>query len=133
MRRVTGFHTTRFSIGATVGTWAEGGSLDYVGDLIDQLTNTVIGCFNDGNAALDEGGESELMPSVAIIGILSERCGAAPPKPKVIEEWRSKYLAIYDDQIDDLDPNPDYKVKRRKVIDDTFTELIERATKFWKP
>lgn len=137
MRREKGFYTTRVSIGVTVGTWAEGnfsndGSLDYVGDLINQLTNTVIGCFNDENADLDELGESQLMPSVAIIGILSERCGAAPPKPKVIEAWRSKYLAIYDDQIDRLDPKPDYKVKRRKVIDDTFMELIERATKFSK-
>jgi len=78
-----------------MGTWAEGnfssdGSLDYVAELIDQLTNTVVGCFKDDNADLDEGGESELMPSVAIIGVLSERCGAAPPKPEVIEDWRSK-------------------------------------------
>ena len=72
------------------------------------------------------------MPSVAIIKVLSEQCGAAPPKPEVIEEWRSKYLAIYDEQIDDLDPNPDYKVERRKVIDETFVELIKLAGKFWK-
>jgi hypothetical protein len=120
-----------------MGTWAAGnfsndGSLDYVGDLIDQLTNTIVGCFNNGNSALDEGGESELMPSVAIIKILSEQCGAAPPEPDVIEDWRSKYLAIYDDQIDGLDPKPDFKVERRKVIDETFAELIRLATKFWK-
>jgi hypothetical protein len=78
-----------------MGTWAAGnfsndGSLDYVGQLLDQLTSTVVSCFEDGNAGLDEGGESELMPSVAIIKVLSEQCGAAPPKPDVVEEWRSK-------------------------------------------
>ena len=100
--------------------------------MIDQLTNTVVACFNNNNADLDEGGESEVMPSVALIKVLSEHCGAAPPKPDVIEGWRSKYLAISDDQIDGLDPKPGYKAKRRKVIDDTFTDLIERAVKFWK-
>jgi len=120
-----------------MGTWAAGnfsndGSLDYVGQLIDQLTDTVVRCFTDGNADLDEGGESELMPSVAIIKVLSEQCGAAPPKPDVIEGWHSKYLAIYDEHIDDLDPNPEYKVERRKVIDETFVELIKLAGEFWK-
>ncbi len=120
-----------------MGTWAAGnfsndGSLDYVAELIDQLINTVEGCFNNDTADLDEGGESELMPSVAIIKVLSEQCGAAPPKPDVIEDWHSKYLTIYDDQIDGLDPSPDYKVERRKVIDDTFVELIQLATKFRK-
>jgi len=120
-----------------MGTWAAGnfsndGSLDFVGDLIDQLTKTVVACFKNDNTDLDEGGESELMPSVAIIKILSEQCGAAPPKPEVIEKWRSQYLEIYDDQIDRLDPNPDYKVERRKIIDETFTGLIQLATKFWK-
>lgn len=119
-----------------MGTWAAGnfsndGSLDYVGELIDQLTNAVAGCLDDG-ADLDEGGESELMPSVAIIKILSEQCGAAPPKPDVIKDWRSRYLAIYDDQIDNLDPDSDYKIERRKVIDETFSNLLALAQKFWK-
>jgi hypothetical protein len=99
---------------------------------MDQVAHTIVGCFENDNAGLDEGGESELMPSMAIIRMLSERCGAAPPKPDVIERWRSKYLAIYDDQIDALDPKGDYKVERRKVIDETFTELIQLATTFWK-
>jgi hypothetical protein len=120
-----------------MGTWGAGtfegdGALDYVGQLLDQLTKTIVGCFNNGSADLDDCGESELMPSVAIIRILSAQCGAAPPKPDVIEGWRSKYLAIYDDQIDGLEPEPEYKVERRKVIDETFTELIHLATKFWK-
>ena len=120
-----------------MGTWAAGnfsndGALDYVGDLIDQLTKNRCRLLQNDNADLDEGGESELMPSVAIIKILSEQCGAAPPKPEVIEKWRSQYLEIYDDQIDGLDPIPDFKAERRKVIDETFTGLIQLATKFWK-
>ena len=120
-----------------MGTWGTGnfendGALDYVGRLVGDLTNTITRCFDTDNASLDEDGESELMPSVAIIAILSERCGAAPPKPEVVESWRSKYLAIYDEQIDELEPDPDYKVERRKTIDATFAELTQLAIQCWK-
>lgn len=120
-----------------MGTWAEGnfdsdGALDFVGDLMDQLTNIVKTCFDEGNADLDEGGESELMPSVAIIKLLAEQCGAAPPKPDVIQSWHEQYLQIYDEQIDDLDPDAEYKIERRKVIDATFIGLIGLSQQFWR-
>lgn len=117
-----------------MGTWAAGnfcndGALDYVGELMAQLISTVAQCFDERTGL--GGGESVLMPSVAIIKTLVEHCGAAPPKPSVIEEWHRSYLAIYDEEIDDLSPEPDFKVERRKVIDETFTELFKLATKFW--
>ena len=120
-----------------MGTWAAGnfdldGALDYVGGLIDQLTNTINACFEDDNADLDEGGESELMPSVAIIKLLSEHCGAAPPKPDVVTEWKSQYLEIFDEQIDDLDPAAGYKSERRKMIASTFADLLKVSKEFWK-
>jgi hypothetical protein len=119
-----------------MGTWGEGnfssdGALDFVGDLIDQLAGTIDSCFDNDNADLDEGGEDELMPSVFIIRLLSEYCGTAPPKPGVIEPWRERYLAIYDEQIDDLDPDPEYKVKRREVIAETFENLLKLSKEFW--
>lgn len=120
-----------------MGTWAAGnfdsdGALDYVAGIVEQLTKTIGSCLDEGNPDLDEGGESELMPSVAIIKVLSEHCGAAPPKPDVIDSWRSQYLAIYDEQIDGLDPDTDYKNERRTTIDRTFTELIALSKQFWR-
>lgn len=119
-----------------MGTWAAGNfdndqALDYMGELMDQLTKTVIGSF-EKPAGLEDGGEAELMPSVAVIKILSEECGAAPPKPNEVEDWRSKYLAIYDAEIDGLGAKSDYKIDRRKVIDETFADLIKVANNFWK-
>ena len=120
-----------------MGTWAAGnfdsdGALDYVGDLMDQLTKTISSCFEDDNADLDDGGESKLMPSVAIIKLLSTHCGAAPPKPNVIEAWRDQYLEIYDNQIADLDPDPEYKSERRLSIETTFSDSIALSRQFWK-
>jgi hypothetical protein len=121
-----------------MGTWNAGNfdndsALDYVGDLIDQLTNTINSCFEDDNADLDEGGEGELMPSVFIIDLLSQHCGAAPPKPDVIESWCDRYVKIYDEQIDGLEPDPEFKVNRRKVVADTFSSLIATSNEFWNP
>lgn len=121
-----------------MGTWGPGnfegdGPLDYVGGLVDQLTDTINSCFEDDNADLDEGGEDELMPSVFVLSLLAEHCGAAPPKPDVIESWRDRYVAIYDEQIDGLDPDAEYKVERRKVIAETFAALLHLSNAFWSP
>ena len=121
-----------------MGTWAAGnfdndGAMDYVGELIEQLTKTITKCFDeDDEMLLDEGGEDYLMPSVAIIKMLSENCNAAPPKPQVIKKWQKRYLASYDKNIDGLDPNEEYKVTRRQVIDQTFNDLINLSQSFWK-
>jgi predicted RNase H-like nuclease (RuvC/YqgF family) len=118
-----------------MGTWGAGnfesdGALDFLSDLMTRLTNTINTCFNDGKADLDEGGEEELMPSVAIIKLLAEKCRATPPETDVVESWRKRYLQIYDEQIDDLRPNLEYKTERRKIIDTTFTDLIDLSRQF---
>jgi hypothetical protein len=121
-----------------MGTWGAGnfesdGALDYVGDLMDQLEKAVANCFaHEHGADLDGGGEDELVPSVAIMELLSAHCGAAPPKPAVVAAWRERYLAIYDKQIDGLDPDVQFKAERRETITRTFAALEQRAGDFWK-
>ncbi len=48
------------------------------------------------------------------------------PPPEIIAEWKEKYLG--DKSIDGLDPNPDYKKKRRDVISQTF-DRVERLAR----
>lgn len=120
-----------------MGTWAEGnyandGALDYVGELIDQLTNTINECFEEDGADLDEGGESMLVPSVDLIRVISQHCGASPPEPAVVKKWQKKYLKIYDEQIDDLDPSGTYKTDRREIIVKTFADLLKHSEEFHK-
>ena len=121
-----------------MGTWgpenfANDGACDYRDSLSQGLIETIEKCFNDEDASsLDGGGEAELMPSVAMLVVLCEHCGAHPPKVKVVQEWRNRYLQIYDDQIDGLRPDPDYKIERREIIDQTFQGLQEQAQIFWR-
>lgn len=120
-----------------MGTWDEGnfsndGALDYLATLIQKLVTRIENLLaSDYGADLDECGESELMPSVEIISLLCEHCDAVPPRESVVKGWRQRYLNIYDEQIDALDPDPEFKVKRRQVIDATFRKLERQARSFF--
>ena len=81
---------------------------------------------------LDEGGEGELMPSVAMLVVLCQHCDGPSPQVDQVRQWRERYLEIYGDQINDLASAPDFKVERRNVIVTTFNQLEELARKFWR-
>ncbi len=121
-----------------MGTWGAGnfdndGALDYAGSVIDKFTARIEECFSGEDLAdLDEDGETVLMPSVEMICVISERCGAAPPRADVVAGWRERYLRIYDEQIDSLEPADGYTDERRKVIEETFTRLERLALEFWR-
>ena len=74
-------------------------------------------------AALDEDGESLLMPSVEVLALLCERYDAPPPRPATVRGWREKYLAVYDREVGRLKRPAEFKTARRKVIEQTFRWL----------
>jgi hypothetical protein len=88
---------------------------------------------DDGRLAPDEDGESLLMPSVDILALLCERCGAVPPRPATVRQWADKYLATYDRRIDRRKPKPrpEFKAARRKVVGQTFRWLESVAEAHW--
>jgi hypothetical protein len=112
-----------------MGTFAEhnfgnDGAMDYLALLTAKLVATITEIMADPERMeLDEDGESMLMPSVEILALLCERYNATPPKPATVRQWCQKYLKMYDRCIDDLKPDPHYKVARRKVIENTFRWL----------
>jgi hypothetical protein len=74
-------------------------------------------------AALDEDGESLLMPSVEVLALLCERYDAPPPRPATVRGWREKYLGVYDREVGRLKRPAEFKSARRKVIEQTFRWL----------
>ena len=74
-------------------------------------------------AALDEDGESLLMPSVEVLALLCERYDAPPPRPATVRGWREKYLAVYDREVGRLKRPAEFKSARRRVIEQTFRWL----------
>jgi hypothetical protein len=121
-----------------MGTFAEhnfgnDGALDYLAMLTAKLVATITEVLGDeSRRALDEDGETLLMPSVEILALLCERYGAMPPKPATVRHWCETYLDVYDREIDQLRPKPGFKAARRKVIDRTFRWLESLAESHWE-
>ena len=100
------------------------GARTYLGVLTARLVATIHEVFADPErTALDEDGESLLMPSVEVLALLCERYNAPPPRPATIRGWRDKYLTVFDSDIDALEASDEYNTGRRKVIESTFRWL----------
>jgi hypothetical protein len=112
--------------------FANDGARDYLAMLTTQLVATINSIeSNPSRLELDEDGESMLMPSIEILALLCERAGAVPPKPGLVRRWAKKYLNLFDDTVERLNPSPEYKAGRRKVIENTFHWLESLADSYW--
>lgn len=112
--------------------FANEGARAYLGMLTARLVATIKEIYADEERlALDEDGESMLMPSIEVLALLCERYNAPPPKPNAVRQWATKYLEVYDATIDDLQAPPEFKAARRKVIDHTFRWLECLASSYW--
>jgi hypothetical protein len=112
--------------------FANDGARDYLKMLTTQLVATITAIMaTPSRLAMDEDGESMLMPSIEILALICERANAVPPKPARVRQWRAKYLDVYDETIDGLNPPPEYKTGRRKVIENTFHWLESLADSYW--
>jgi hypothetical protein len=113
-----------------MGTWGPGnfdndGAHDYANDLVHQLRERVAKAFRKKHGAdIDGDGESVVVPAIFIMGLLAAHCKAALPESSLLEDWRDRYLKLYDDQIDGLEPKGDYKPKRRRTIVNSFNKVI---------
>ena len=107
------------------------GALEYLAVQIAKLMATITEILSDPERmALDEDGESMLMPSVEILALLCERYNARPPKPATVRQWHHTYLSMYDRCIDAVTDDAAFKVARRKVIEQTFRWLESLAESY---
>lgn len=110
-----------------MGTWAEGNfdndtALDFVAD----AANNVAKGMSPPSGMEDV---DSVMAAVAVRKALTEHCHAPAPERQVIESLKAAVLAVYDQEIDDLAPDPDYKVARRRVIAQTFDQFLQLLKK----
>lgn len=49
--------------------------------------------------------------------------GIQIPPPEEVASWQQCYMQVWDRNIDDLDPDADYKVERRQMLDALFERL----------
>ncbi|NPC72040.1 MULTISPECIES: DUF4259 domain-containing protein [Corallococcus] len=126
-----------------MGTWGFGNfENDTAGEhlvgvvrpLLQQIADTV---RDEALMAPDEYDGVAMISNLEIIACLAESLGksseskTAPgmelPPPATIEKWREDYLRVWDGYIDQLNPKPDFKRRRRKVIQTTFERVLAAA------
>src|SRR5262249_31322174 len=106
-----------------MGTWGAGNfdndsALDYMGEVEEELVRRIEDILADEDrCALDEDGEGVLMPTLEMLSVLHEQCHLGLPERETVQRWKAQYLAVFDDQIDGLDPKPGYKEARRAIIE----------------
>jgi len=121
-----------------MGEWTEDnfgneGARDYLSMMTSKLVATVKEVMSDDERLEpDEDGESLLMPSIEILALLCERCGASPPRLSVVKQWHEKYLAAFDAGFAGMDPPPDLEPERRRVIENTFRWLESLAESYYQ-
>jgi hypothetical protein len=115
-----------------MGAWGAGnfdndGARDYLHEVVAFLLDKINYALQDDLIEPDELGESELVPSVDLLALLCEQRHARPPEPNVVKEWKERYLACWD--TDDIDEwvTEDFKLERRKIIEETFNRLLRIA------
>ena len=125
-----------------MGTWGAGNFENddaaeyFIGlcrPLVGQIRNTV------AQTALmqpDEPDSDMMMANVEILAVLGSNIGKTNneeigrlifpfplPASEEVQRWKDEYLKVWDGYIDKL-ASGDYKVRRRRVIVDTFDRLI---------
>ncbi len=108
------------------------GAMDYLAMLTARLLATITEILsNPDRLEPDEDGESMFMPSVEVLALLCERYGAAPPKPATVKQWHVRYIQAFDQGYDRLEGSKEFKVARRKVIENTFRWMESLSESYW--
>lgn len=104
--------------------WLSGNSF-YVED-VDSVMGyvaTLVAILENTRATATAGGEAD--PLLTFLQGMAD--GGGPPKEDVLA-WQEQVISTYDAEIDELEPDEEYKVERRQVIVETFARLTALAS-----
>src|SRR5262249_40664779 len=106
-----------------MGTWGPSNfendaALDLVEDVLKGATTEVEAFCASGRAGVED--LDAILAAVAVHLALHGQCNASAPTLELVATLREKVLRIYDEEIDSLNPQDDYKVQRRATIEDTL-------------
>src|SRR4051794_8207426 len=117
-----------------MGTWGHGNfQSDDACDLRDTFVRNLVGrigkLFQSKKLDIFKA-EAELMPWLAILVAVCDRCKGHPPRPHIVSDWKRQYLEIFNSKIKDI-ARADHIPKRRRVIRSTFAKLEKIARKLY--
>lgn len=119
-----------------MGTWGSGNfdsdtAADHLSGLTDQLISEVTEAMSGDPVGIepDEYWGVAVPCNLELLHLVAQQryVGASLPDPETIADWKTRFLAVWDKTIDDLEPGPEYKEQRRAVLVRTFDQLAELA------
>jgi Domain of unknown function (DUF4259) len=127
-----------------MGTWGSGNfqddtALDHFSGIVQPLLEHISKSFkNKVSLEPDEYDGIAVLCNMDILVAIAYGLGSQEspffiskfPKVNKIAAWQKTYLEVWDDTIDGLDPDEDYKLERREVIVKTFERFIALAKQY---
>jgi len=121
-----------------MGTWGTGNlDSDAAADHLEFVCAPMVRQIAEamGDEKRIEPGEYDadaVMVNLEVLACLGENlaCQFNLPDPITIASWKRTFLKIWDEMIDDLDPGPEYKVERRRIIAATFDRVEGLSREF---
>ncbi|MFC4604181.1 DUF4259 domain-containing protein [Rhodococcus kronopolitis] len=119
-----------------MGTWDSGNfdddtAADHLSDLTGRLVDEVAEAMSGDPVELepDEYWGVAVPCNLELLHLLARQhyVGVRLPDPETIAGWKDRFLAVWDEAIDGLEPEPDFKRQRREVLVRTFDQLAEVA------
>ncbi|MEV6522178.1 DUF4259 domain-containing protein [Longispora sp. NPDC051575] len=119
-----------------MGTWGSGNfdsdtAADHLSELAGRLLDEVEAAMAGDPVGLepDEYWGVAVPCNLELLRVLAEQgyVGVTLPEPEKITGWRDTFVAVWDATIDGLEPKPDYRTERRRVLVDTFDRLAALA------
>jgi hypothetical protein len=114
-----------------VGTWGSGNfdddtAADHLSGLTDRLIAEVTEAISGDP---DEYWGVAVPCNLELLHLIARQhyVGVSLPDQTTIAGWKSRYLAVWDQTIDGLEPGPEYKQQRRATLVRTFDQLAELA------
>lgn len=97
-------------------------------DFVDEMLLRIDDILGEGDEAdPDQRGESELMPTIALLVAAMTEAQDCPVEPPTVREWRANYLARFQARGRQLFADDARFEQRLRVILETFKRLEELA------
>ncbi|TDC61055.1 DUF4259 domain-containing protein [Micromonospora sp. KC207] len=119
-----------------MGSWGNGNfdndtAADHLGSLTDRLIAEVAEAMSGDSVKIepDEYWGVAVPCNLELLHLIAQQnyVGVDLPAPDTIADWKTKFLTVWEEAIDDLEPTPDHKEQRRAHLVRTFDQLTELA------
>jgi Domain of unknown function (DUF4259) len=118
-----------------MGTWGHGNfeddtAADHLSEITGRLVNEITDAMaNPSELTPDEYWGCAVPCNIEILSLLASQhwAGTILPDADTIEEWKSIYLTTWENYIDELEPEQEYKTQRHQLLVKTFDDLITHA------